>query len=749
MIDGKIVVHLRAPANTLSGYGVHSRQILDTLLSDDRFIVCYESINWGLCAYIHDDERIGKYHEASIRFHQAKEQKVKFDVSIQVSIPNEFERTGLLNIGVTAGIETDRCSHKWLEKCNLMDFIVVPSNHSKDVLLKTVAAWKNKTTGEEGEFRITKPVEVIPEWFDKKERDPESRISKLSFSTKNNFLVVGQWGDKGGFGEDRKNIADTVRNFYQNFAKDSNAGLILKINLINNSEKDFAQAKKNLSEIKNNFKDAKCKVYLIHDTLSDQEMYDLYQHPQVSAFLTLTHGEGWGLPILEAHSCGLPVLATDWSGHLDFLRKKHGYVGIEYDMVEIPKVQVWPDVLIEGSKWAKFKPEDFKRKAKKFFESPSLIKSQAKENVSWLDENFSRQAVTNKWNEFFDKIIFSKVVKSEEEYNKVTALDALENNSKRLKSLIRESDKEKVLFVMPRSTGDVLMSTAIVDSLIQARHKDSDFYFATLPEYKELFDGFQGVTVIDYVDEMMNNDITSHVFDVVYNPGINVQYNFSNWRLGNGEYAVNIFSEFAKNCNLHPREITNYKVSLKECDIPSENYIVFAPAGTKDAKDYMYWEDVLFNLKTMLPDTLIVQTGTKSERLYDGVLDYRGKSLREIMYVIKHSKMLIGVDSFPAHAAAAVETPHVILYGSTDITVSPTVLGKKTPAFFVLTDDKNGCKNSCFKDSCSNRVDGKNCISNIDANAVCNAVSELVKQINEKEKTEKTQLAQEVVNDQS
>lgn len=748
MIDNKIVVHFRGPANTLSGYGVHARQILDTILSDDRFLVCYESINWGLCAFIHDDPRIKDYHEAQIRFHQAKEKNVSFDVAIHVTIPNEFERTATLNIGVTAGIETDRCSHKWIEKCNLMDYIVVPSKHSKDVLVNTVASWKNRATGETGELKITKPIEIIPEWFDKKERDPESRISKLSFSSKTNFLVVGQWGDKGGFGEDRKNIADTVRMFYQIFHKDSDAGLVLKINLINNSEKDFAQAKKNLAEIKNNFRNAKCKLYLIHDTLSDQEMYDLYQHPQISAMLSLSHGEGWGLPLLEAYSCGLPVLATDWSGHVDFLRKKHGYIGIEYDMVEIPKIQIWPDVLIEGSKWAKFKPEDFKRKIRKFFDSPTIIKNQAKENVKWLEENFGKDAVYKKWKEYFDKLIFSKVVKSEEEYKRITFLESLENNSKRLKSLIRESDKEKVLFVMPRSTGDVLMSTALVDSLIKSRHRDSDFYFATTPQYKELFEEFEGVTVIDYVDEMMNSDVTSNVFDVVYNPGINVQYNFSNWRLGNGEYAVNIFSEFAKNCNLYPSEITNYRVKLKECSIPEGDYIVFAPTGTKDAKDYMYWEDVLHNVKSMLPDVKIVQTGTKEEKLYNGVLDYRGRSLREIMYVIKNSKMLLGVDSFPAHAAAAVEIPHVILYGSTDMTVSPTVLGKKTPALFVVTENRNGCKNPCFKDSCHSRKDGLNCISNIEPLAVCNAVLQLVNQLNQKEQSENS-LAQEVSNDHS
>jgi len=42
--------------------------------------------------------------------------------------------------------------------------------------------------------------------------------------------------------------------------------------------------------------------------------------PQVKALVALTRGEGYGLPILEAAASGLPVIATGWSGHMDFLK---------------------------------------------------------------------------------------------------------------------------------------------------------------------------------------------------------------------------------------------------------------------------------------------------------------------------------------------------------------------------------------------------------------------------------------------
>ena len=45
----------------------------------------------------------------------------QFDVSLQVTIPNEWEPLAPVNIGVTAGIETTRVTPVWLEKSNMMD----------------------------------------------------------------------------------------------------------------------------------------------------------------------------------------------------------------------------------------------------------------------------------------------------------------------------------------------------------------------------------------------------------------------------------------------------------------------------------------------------------------------------------------------------------------------------------------------------------------------------------------------------
>lgn len=740
MYEGKYVVHLRAPVLSQSGYGAHAREVIDYLLEDGRYIVCAESILWGACAQIHNDPRIQTYYNCIGNYEQAKSKNFPFDLSIHVTIPNEFARTAAINIGVTAGIEVDRCSLDWINKCNEMDYIVVPSEFSKKVLVDTIAEWTDRNTGNSGVLKIEKPIHVVPQWYTEFEPNENSSIAKTQFSTKFNFLFVGQWGVKGAsFGEDRKNIGTLVKLFYHTFKDEVDVGLVLKVNIVNNTEEDLFHVKERLTQIKANFPKAKCKVHLIHETLTDEEMTELYRHPQIKSFVSFACGEGFGRGLLEAHAAGLPVISTDWSGPLDYLRPKHGYLPVAYELKQIPQCQIWPGVIEKDSQWANINEEDAIKVIRKFYHKPTLIQEQAKKNVEWLKENFSKEAVISKWNLFFNEQVFGgseevvDVPVLQQKSQKQAAIEKLKSLHPKLSET---TEKEKVIYIMPRSTGDVLMSTAVVDGLIRSRHKDSDFYFATLPQYKELLEEFEGITVIDYIDEMMATELTSEVWDVVYAPHVNVQYNFSNWRLGNGDYSIPLLAEFAKNCNLYPGELKDYRVKLKECTVPEGEYIVFAPTGTSPAKDYAHWDDVLKNLKLMFPDVKIAQTGLKTEKLYSNVLDFRGKTIRETMYLISRSQLVVGVDSFPVHAACATGVDYVVLYGCTDTTVKPTSLRGDCLGLLIETTDRGDHANACFRDSCVNPRTGKNSISNINPEAVCNMIYEFVKRQNNEEEQE-------------
>ena len=79
-------------------------------------------------------------------------------MSVQVSIPNEWERIAPYNIGVTAGIETTKVSPVWLERCNMMDKVITISSHSKQVLEGTVYEGVNRETGQPMTLKCEVPV---------------------------------------------------------------------------------------------------------------------------------------------------------------------------------------------------------------------------------------------------------------------------------------------------------------------------------------------------------------------------------------------------------------------------------------------------------------------------------------------------------------------------------------------------------------------------------------------------------------
>ena len=130
---------LKGPLLTRSGYGEQSRFALPALRNrSDTFDVYIQPLNWGVTSWLieNNEERqwIDQAIEKTIGFIQ---QGGQFDMSLQITIPNEWEKIAPVNIGYTAGIEATKVAPQWLEKCNLMDKIITISNFSKSAFEQT------------------------------------------------------------------------------------------------------------------------------------------------------------------------------------------------------------------------------------------------------------------------------------------------------------------------------------------------------------------------------------------------------------------------------------------------------------------------------------------------------------------------------------------------------------------------------------------------------------------------------------
>ena len=377
-------IFVRGPVLSQSGYGEQSRFALRALRSrEDLFEIFIQPINWGQTGWLWKDDEFRNWMDSRILETQFRIQQKQLspDISLQITIPNEFEKLCPVNIGYTAGIETDRVSPNWLEKGNLMDKILVVSNHSKDTYVNTIANVKNEQTGVSFDYKLETPVEVV--W----ESTPlaEATESIPGFEPKHdfNFLCVSQLGP-------RKNIDNTVRWFVEEFI-DNDVGLIIKTNTRGNSRIDLEYTERSLKNILAAYPDRKCSVSLLHGDLSEGQMRALYEHDKVKAMVNISHGEGFGLPLFEAARCSLPIISVGWSGHVDFLThdKKDLFLKVKHELGPVQKQAVWDGVIQADSQWAYADQGSFKMALRQMCKKYDEFKTQAKKLKTLVDKNFS------------------------------------------------------------------------------------------------------------------------------------------------------------------------------------------------------------------------------------------------------------------------------------------------------------------------------------------------------------------------
>ncbi|MED5531774.1 MAG: glycosyltransferase [Pseudomonadota bacterium] len=395
----KIKVLLEAPILTQSGYGEHSRLVFESLISNPGLEVYVLPLQWGSTSWISDlnleveacVKKMYEYHSMC----KSQNRDPEFDVQIRVGIPSEFEKKAPYSVMVTAGIETDRVSWAWILKTHQgIDKIIVPSEHSRETYEGTTYEVQNKNDNTVTEIQCKCPVEVVP--YPVKNINPAE--INLNLETDFNFLNIGLFGP-------RKNIEDSVKWFIKEFKDEENVGLVLKTGRSKGTQLDRQHTLEALKKLLEQTPDRKCKVYLLHGNMTEEEIHALYYHPKIKALVTTSHGEGYGLPLFEAAYSGLPVVATDWSGHLDFLtapvkNKKTGktkdkklFANVEYDMKEIPDTAVWENILVKGSRWAYPKEYSFKSELRKVYKNYTLYQSFAKKLQTHLKETHEKSSV--------------------------------------------------------------------------------------------------------------------------------------------------------------------------------------------------------------------------------------------------------------------------------------------------------------------------------------------------------------------
>tara|TARA_E500000318_G_scaffold104400_3_gene110365 strand:- start:8933 stop:10204 length:1272 start_codon:yes stop_codon:yes gene_type:complete len=397
----KINVTVSAPVDTYSGYGARSRDIVRSLLKTNKYNIQILSQRWGNTRFGYLED----HNEDEIASLIIPKLAQKPDVWFQITVPNEFQPVGKYNIGITAGIETNTCDPSWIEGCNRMNLVLTSSKHSKDVFETSIFDVANKQSKQNvGKLKLKTKVEVLFEGIDPKKFFPKSTKAFDLECIKEDFcfLFVGHWL-KGSYGHDRKNVGYMIKSFLETFkVKKNPPALILKTSLVGTSIMDRDTLIERISEIKNTVKGSRLpSIYVVHGEVTDEDMNNLYNHPKVKAMVSLTKGEGFGRPLLEFTFTKKPVLASGWSGQIDFLDNKKSLL-IGGNLHKLDNSSIQKNVLIPESEW--FQPADgevskkYRAIHKHYKDYLALAKDQGRDNI----KNFSLSKMKEKLESILD-----------------------------------------------------------------------------------------------------------------------------------------------------------------------------------------------------------------------------------------------------------------------------------------------------------------------------------------------------------
>jgi hypothetical protein len=318
---------ISCPIDTHSGYGARSRDIVRELLKTDKYEIKILSQRWGATPFGFlqaDNPEHKKMLDCILPSPQLPRQP---DIWAQITVPNEFQPVGKFNIGITAGIETTVCDPSWIDGINKMNLTLVSSEHAKKVFEQSAFEQRDSNTQQiVRQVKLEKPVEVLFEGVDtniyqKIDAVNDSEVWDVLDTIEEdfNFLYVGHWL-QGEIGQDRKDTGMLVKTFLKTFqGKGKKPGLILKTSGGNYSIIDKNDIIEKINKMRSEIGDNLPNVYLFHGELEDSEINELYNHPKVKAHVSFTKGEGYGRPLLEATLSQKPVIASHYSGHLDFL----------------------------------------------------------------------------------------------------------------------------------------------------------------------------------------------------------------------------------------------------------------------------------------------------------------------------------------------------------------------------------------------------------------------------------------------
>ena len=210
------------------------------------------------------------------------------------SDPLRFLRT--FNVGYWAW-ELETLPREWIDALAFVDAVMVPSAFCRRAI----------------ERHTTKPVLVVPHPVPLRGTGARKPVDGV-------FRVISIFNFGSSF--ERKNPVAAVRAFKAAFGPSEGAELVLKVGDGGKYPADRALLSAEIGDAAN--------ITLV-DGVWDEAQLAAFM-ASADAYLSLHRSEGYGLTLAEAIAAGVPVVATNWSGNVDFCRPDLCFP-VDFDLV--------------------------------------------------------------------------------------------------------------------------------------------------------------------------------------------------------------------------------------------------------------------------------------------------------------------------------------------------------------------------------------------------------------------------------
>lgn len=400
----KLTCVVSCPIDIISGYGSRSRDFVKALIKakGEEWDIKILSQRWGECPYGALSTDIPEELDLINRVLPQLDKQP--DIWFQITVANEFQAIGKVNIGVSALVETTILPAELLEGLNRMTFNIVSSNFVKDVAERTSFDRVDQNTNQKQDtIKLNKPVEVLFEGVDTKKY---KRLEKSNFDLSDIkeefcFLSVGHWLS-GDIGEDRKQLTTLVKAFFNAFKdKKKRPALLLKTSLAGFSIMEEERILDSIDIIRKTVGGDMPSIYLLYGELTEEEMNNVYNHEKVKAF-ALVGNEGFGRPYLEfSAASSKPIIASPFSGHIDFLNE--GYNVFVSGKVEQIHPTATNQFLIKESSWFKADQKSVEDSFKSVYENYNVFIDNAKRQGHLSRTKFSYDSMVERLSEILDK----------------------------------------------------------------------------------------------------------------------------------------------------------------------------------------------------------------------------------------------------------------------------------------------------------------------------------------------------------